>query len=180
MTLTIAQLRQRIQDPYRYDEEARVGDGLSSAYKLRQGAPHSTLLSASAFVVGSNGQWSGTGATFDNALGVVAFNGTISANTAWKASYQWSVFSDAELGTYTGIDGTLAGASLEVVKTLMFDGLKRARWAAPDGTQYDDTKAMESLKWMWSALKDEQIGAPEGGIESWSEQQAYFSNEYNG
>jgi len=172
-------VRLRIQDPWRWDEEQRVGDGTGSAFKLKQGSPHSNVSAASAFVVGSDGGWSATGAAFETALGLVTFSGRISANTAWKAIYQWSVFSDEQIGQFTAVGGDVLGASLEAIRTLMFDGLKRARWMAADGTQYDDTAALSLLKNMYELLKEEQREAPAGGIESWTEQQAHYSNEYN-
>ena len=179
MPLTTAQqVRLRIQDRLRFGEEVRAGDGLAAGFKLAQGAPFSTLISATAFVPVAAG-WSATGASFDGDLGLVAFSGVISANSAWRATYQWSVFSEDELGYFTAQGGSVAGAALEAVKALMFDSLKRARWSAPDGTSYDDTAAMNQLQKMYDQLREELREAPEGGIESWSEQQAYYSSEYN-
>jgi hypothetical protein len=60
----------------------------------------------------------------------------------------------------------------------MFDGIKRARWAAPDGSTYDDTAVLRHLKEMYDAFWKEQREAPEGGIASWSEQQQYYQSEY--
>lgn len=175
---TVQQVRLRIQDRLRFGEEVRAGDGLAAGFKLAQGAPFSTLLSATAFVAVAAG-WSATGASFDGDLGLANFSGVISANTAWRATYLWSVFSDDEIGYFTAQGGSVAGAALEAVKALMFDSLKRARWSAPDGTSYDDTAAMSQLQKMYDQLWKEVREAPEGGIESWSEQQAYFSSEYN-
>lgn len=179
MPLTLSQqVRLRIQDRVRLDEEIRVGDGTASGFRLKQGSPFSTLYTASAFV--NNVGWSATGATIDLSLGTVKFSGVISANSAFRVEYLWSVFGEDEIGDFTAQGGDVLGASLQAVQTLIFDSLKRARWAAPDGTQYDDTAAQRQLQWMYSALKAEQREAPEGGIESWSEQQAYYSEEYNG
>lgn len=178
MTLTIPQqVRLRIQDPYRYGAEELLGDGYNATFKLAQGAPYSTITGASAFMRLASA-YSGTGATFDQALGVVSFSATISANSAFKVTYQWSVFSDDEIGQFTAVGGSVAGAALEAVKTLQFDSLRRARWAAPDGSQYDDTKAQDTLLKMYELLWKELRESPEGGIESWSEQQQYYQGEY--
>lgn len=180
MPLTTAQqVRLRIQDPYRLDEEVRYGDGTASGFRLRQGAPHSTLISASAYLATTAG-WSGTGSTFDLSLGQVKFSGVISALSAFRAEYQWSIFSDDEIAYFTAVGGSVAGAALEACRTLMFDALKRARWAAPDGTEYDDTKAQEMLVKMHGLLLEETTLAvgPQGGIESWSENQPYWNTEY--
>lgn len=178
--LTLAQqVRLRISDRWRFAEEMRYGDGLASGFKLAQGAPFSTISAASAYVV--NAGWSATGATIDTDLGLVTFSGVISANSAWRAAYQWAVFSDAEIGHFTAIGGTLAGAALEAVRSLLFDSLRRAKWAAPDGTEYDDTAAMAHLLKMEQRLQDEidRDDGAAGGIESWSEQQAYWSGDYS-
>lgn len=181
MLTTAEQVRLRIQDRWRWAEENRYGDGSASAFKLAQGSPYSIISAASALVAGAAG-WSGTGAAFDTGLGLLTFSGVPSANTGFKAVYQWAVFSDADIEYFTAAGaGTVPGAALEAVRALMFDSLKRARWAAPDGTQYDDTKAQDTLTKMHDLLLKEiaqDLGA-EGGIESWSETQAYWSTEYN-
>lgn len=178
---TAQQVRLRIRDPWRYAEELRVGDASAAEFKLAQGAPFSTLsaLSAYVFLPAPTG-WSATGGTFDTTLGLVQFSGIISANSAWRARYQWAVFSEDEVGHFTAVGGTIAGAALEAVRALMFDGLKRAKWAAPDGTEYDDTAAMRLLEKMEERLIEEIRQDPAGGIESWSEQQAYYGSEYSG
>ena len=182
MPLTFAQqVRTRIADRWRYAEETRFGDGTASGWKLAQGAPFSTLVTASAYINAAG--WSSTGATFDTDLGLVKFSAVISANSAWRVDYRWAVFSDDEVGYFTAVGGTVAGAALEAVRALEFDSLKRSKWAAPDGTQYDDTAAMAQLLAMKAQLleetKLESIGAESGGIESWSENQANWSSEYN-
>lgn len=183
MALTTAQqVRLRIADPWRYAQEVRAGDGTASAFKLAQGAPHSNISAASAHIATTAG-WSATGASFNTGQGLIVFSGVVSANSAWMAEYQWAVYSDEEVGNFlTASDSTVLGASLEAVRSLMFDGLKRARWMAPDGTQYDDTAALKHLNDLYDRLKEEQdvdtYGAA-GGIESWGEQQAYWSEEYS-
>jgi len=180
---TAQQVRLRIQDPWRLAEEVRFGDGTASEFKLAQGAPFSNLsaLSAYTFLLPPTG-WSATGATVDLALGLVQFSGVITAQTAWRAKYQWAVFSDDELGHFTAVGGGVPGAALEAVRALLFDGLRRAKWAAPDGTEYDDTNAQKHLREIEKSLLDEieRSDGPQGGIDSWSEQQGYFSSEYNG
>jgi len=81
-----------------------------------------------------------------------------------------TIFSNDEIGHFTAVGGTVAGAALEAVKTLMFDSLKRAKWAAPDGTEYDDTAAQQQLQKLYEQL-DEEVneGAVDAGAyASWS------------
>jgi hypothetical protein len=105
MALTTAQqVRLRIADPWRYAQEVRAGDGTASAFKLAQGAPHSTISAASALVATTAG-WSASGATFETALGLATFSGVISAQSAWMAAYQWAVFSDEEVGNFITAGG---------------------------------------------------------------------------
>jgi hypothetical protein len=180
MTLSLAdQVRLRIQDRYRWQSEEFFGDGWNSQFKLSQGQPFSTVVSGSAYNRLTTG-YTATGAAFDTALGLVTLSGVVSANSAIKFNYQWAVFSDDEIGQFTAMGGgSVAGAALEAVKTLQFDSLKRARWAAPDGTQYDDTKAQDTLLKMYEQLWSEVRESPAGGIESWSEQQQNYQSEYN-
>ena len=182
MPLTTAQqVRTRIADRIRIQEQTFYGDGTASGFKLQQGAPYSTLQSgASAFV--STGGWSGTGSTFDLDMGTVKFSSVIPYLSAFRVEYQWSVFSDDEIAYFTGVGGSVVGASLEAVNALLFDSLKRSRWAAPDGTQYDDTKAQDTLLKMYDILKAQAVeeNPVAGGIESWSENQPYWSTPYNG
>ena len=178
---TAQQVRLRIQDRVRYDEEVLRGDGTASGFKLKQGSPFSTLQSgASAYVV--NTGWSATGTTIDLSLGTVKFSGIPSALTAFRVEYQWSVFADDEITHFLEVGAGVPGAAFEAVKALMFDSLKRSRWAAPDGTQYDDTAAQAQLQKMYDLLYDEVIdlNPTEGGIVSWAENQAYWTTEYNG
>jgi hypothetical protein len=175
MAPTLAQVRLRIQDQWRYGEEIIPGDGTASAFKLSQGAPHSTLISATASVAVAAG-WSATGCTIDNALGRAVFPTAISANSGIHYGYLWAVFSDAEIGEFTAA-GSLAGAALEAVRTLRFNAPKRARWAAPDGTQYDDSRVSRDLKELEDDLQEEVIRyseGPEGGYESWAAEQGNY------
>jgi len=173
-----AQVRLRIQDKWRYAAEEFLGDGNDAVFKLSQGAPYSTIVSASAYMRLAT-SYSGTGATIDNTLGLVTFSATISAHSAIRVAYQWAVFSDDEVTQFiTDGGGSVAGASLAAIRALLFDGLRRARWAAPDGSTYDDTAVLSHLQRMYDAFWKEQREAPEGGIDSWTEQQYYFPGEY--
>lgn len=170
-TLTTAQqVRGRIQDaPQRIDWEF-VGDGKRSAYPVQQGAyPVTNLISATAFVLDNNGVWTATGATFDNS-GIVTFSGVITANTAYRVVGVQSVFSEDEIGHFTAVGGSVAGAALEAVGWLRFDALKRAKWAAPDGSEYDDTRAVAALERLYEDLRRELVEGEEdpGGFESWA------------
>lgn len=171
MALTSAQyVRLRVQDqPIRADSTYN-GDGTALSFAL----PHRNLVSASAYIPGANG-WSSTGATF-NVSGWVDFSGAISANSAWRAVYIHSTFSDDEVDEFIARGGTIAGAAQEAVRTLMFDGLKRASWSAPDGSSYDDTAAMSLLRDMDKALSDElQAESIAGGsVISWGLEQENY------
>lgn len=173
------QLRLRINDKLRYGQEVRGGDALSQSFQLGQGAPFSTISAASAYVTAAAG-WSATGATFDTALGVVTFATALPNNTQFKVDYQWSVFSEDEVTQLLADGGSVAGGALQAVRALMFDSLRRARWGAPDGTNYDDTMAMSQLKSLYDQLHEEVRDDPAGGIESWTQQQKNFSSDYYG
>jgi hypothetical protein len=166
MPLTDSQaVRLRIQDQPLRADTTYLGDGTAVSF----GLPQRNISSGSAFVPGPGG-WSATGATFD-ATGFVTFGTAHSANSAFRTVYVYSVFSDAEIDQMLADGGTVLGASIEAVKTLMFDGVKRSIWKAPDGTTYDDTDAMEHLRSLFRLLEDERAnteGAAAGGMTSWS------------
>lgn len=165
MTLTTAQqIRLRIQDQPKIADDTYYGDGYADTFQL----PHNNLTSASAFVQGSN-VWTPTGCTF-NASGYVQFSAVISANSAFRTRYVYSVFSDDEIDYFSTVGGNIVGASLEAVQTLMFDGLKRAKWVAPDSSEYDDTAAMKLLNDLYKTLKEEQNedGIIAGGFGEWA------------
>lgn len=170
MSLTTAQqIRLRIQDqPTVFDDAARFFDGSANIFNL----PWRNITSATAFVTTTAGGWTATGCTFD-ASGFVAFSGVGSANSAYRVRGVYSVFSDEEIGHFTAVGGNVAGAALEAVKTLMFDSLKRANWAAPDGSTYDDTRAQDQLRALYGQItaEQQQSEAAGGGFASWSEGQ---------
>lgn len=172
MTLTTAQqVRLRIQDIPAIADVTRAGDGTATQFYVAQ----RNLTSASAFVALGGTAWSATGATFDS-TGAVTFANVISAGSAFRMRYVHSVFSDDDIDTMIAAGGGIVGAALEAVQTLMFDGLKRARWSAPDGSSYDDTAAINQLKALYDTLKSEQEDAATemGGVTSWGlEQGAY-------
>lgn len=170
MTLTTAQqVRLRIQDIPAVFDITWNADGSATEYPLRNGAAeYRNIISATAYVPLS-GVWSATGATF-NTSGYVEFSGVVAKNSALRARGVNSVFSDDEIGHFTAVGGSVAGAALEAARVLMFDALKRAKWAAPDGTTYDDTAAIQALKDLVADLKEETEGdsSSAGGFASWS------------
>lgn len=176
------QVRLRISDRWRFAEEVRHGDGLASQFKLAQGAPFSSVRELSAYHTAGGGWSAVTASAQDTGLGTITLTGLLQPNSAVRFAYQWAVFSDEEIGQFTAVGGSVPGAALQAVRTLMFDSLRRAKWRAPDGTEYDDTAAMRMLKDMEERLLDEieRDDGPQGGIESWSEQQAYYGGEYAG
>lgn len=169
MTLTTAQLvRGRIQDPPQIVDVIQYGDGQASAFAVGDGTLRN-LTSASAFVPDASGRWSATGATF-NPSGFVTFATVLSASSAYRVRGVYSVFSDAEIGHFTAVGGGVAGAALEAVRWLRFDALRRARWAAPDGSEYDDTAAIVALERLDADLRREIVQEDDAapGFESWA------------
>lgn len=146
----LEQVRLFIQDAARVADGVYQGDGSATVFAL----PHRHLTSGTAFVPSPSG-WGATGATFDP-TGFVAFSGAIAAGSAFRARYVHSTFSDAELEHFLAAGGSVRGAALAAVQTLMFDGLRRARWAAPDGSQYDDTAAQGLLRDLYTTLARER------------------------
>ncbi len=169
MTLTTAQqVRLKIRDQWRRKSEEKYGDGTASSFQLSEGAPYSTIISATASIAVTG--WSATGCTFDNTLGYVTFSGLVSANSAVRFDYLWAVFSEDEIGNFTAVRGTVNGAAVEAIDSLLFDASRRARWAAPDGSQYDDTSTSRLLLDMRDKLaeQDQQDIGAQGGYESWA------------
>jgi hypothetical protein len=170
MPLTNIQLvRQRIQDEPLYANATYRGDGTANEFAL----PHRNLSSGSAFVPLGGTAWSATAATF-NPSGIVTFANVISANSAFNVRYIHSVFSDDVIENYLSAQGSIDGAALQCAYDLQFDALKRAKWASPDGSQYDDSQARETIREIIATIqanrRDEAIN--DGAIQSWSETQA--------
>ena len=170
MTLTTAQqVRLYIQDQPTVFDETREFDGSAVVFNL----PYRNITSATAFVPLTGGaSWTATGVTF-NASGYVEFSAVGSAASAFRVRGVHSVFSDDEIGHFTAVGGDVVGAALEACQVLMFDSLKRARWATPDGTQYDDTAAMQQLRDIYDRLTAQQQAAEagNGGFASWAQGQ---------
>lgn len=169
MTLTTAeQVRLRIQDIPTVADLTFTFDGSASAFQL----DYRNVTSGTAFVQDSNKQWSATGATFDP-TGFVTFSAVGSGGSAFRTRFVRSTFSDAEIGHFTAVGGSVVGAAREAARTLLFDSLKRAKWAAPDGTEYDDTKAIDGLKTLLDELEEElqQSEVGDGGFVSWAQGQ---------
>ena len=96
--------------------------------------------------------------------------------------YSHTVFSDDDLEDYIEqgelrYGDKLYGAALLVVDTLMFDGVKRNQWRAPDGTMVNDTAAQAHLQQMRDRFKQElaENAIAGGAIVDWSgmQQDAY-------
>lgn len=164
MLTTAERVRLMIQDQAVIADATYASDGQTSAFAL----PHRSITSATAFVTDGTG-WSATGATFDP-TGTVTFSDIISANSGFRARYVHSTFSDDEIETFVSAGGGVNGAALQAVQALMFDGLKRASWAAPDGTRFDDTHALSLLRDLHDRLQAERDDSAldGGGVVSWS------------
>lgn len=164
MTLTSAErVRLKIQDQPLRGVGQGVGDGTANSFALL----HRNLTSGSAYVMLANG-WSATGATFDP-TGTVIFADAISANSAFRVTYVYSFFSDAEIDDFL-LENSVNDAAMEAVEALMFDSLKRASWSSPDGSAYDDTAAMRQLMDIYDRLQlnENEEGTIAGGAASWS------------
>lgn len=169
---TAQQVRLRIQDIPAIADVTLYGDGTADTFSLVQ----RNQTSATAFVPLNATAWSATGATIDPTFGSVQFSNILSANSAFRVRAVYSVFSDDEISGMVVAGGDVVGASIEAVQTLMFDGLKRAVWRAPDGSMYDDTAAQQALKTLFDVLKDQQsdLAAAEGGISEWGLNQGNY------
>lgn len=165
MTLTdIQQVRLTTRDFYRLADVTQYGDGSAQSFLLS----HQNVVSGSAYVPATGG-WSATGATF-NSSGAVAFSAAISANSAYRLTYQHATFSDDEISAFiVQGGGDWRGGAVEVCKALLFDGFRRARWSSPDGTSYDDTAALRTIADTYDRLVAEraQYATLEGGAVEW-------------
>lgn len=171
-TLTTAQqVRLRIQDVPAIVDTTLYGDGTADTFSLAQ----RNQSSGSAFVP-NGAAWAFTGSTFDPTFGSVQFANIVSAGSAFRLRYVYSIFSDDDIGTMITAGGDVVGASIEAVQTLMFDSLKRAVWKAPDGSMYDDTAAQRALKDLYDTLKQQQadIAVGQGGISEWGLNQTNY------
>ena len=117
--------------------------------------------------------WSATGATFD-VTGYVTLSGIISANSAFRVEYAHTVFADNVIDEYVSAEGSLIGAALLCAYDLQFDAIKRSRWMAANGSQFDDTNGAKVVDGIIARLEKQQaqeaMGA--GGFWSWAEEQA--------
>lgn len=171
MPLTSAErVRLKIADPPTLGAGAGVGDGTAVTFAL----PHRNLTSGTAYLATTNG-WSATGATFDP-TGAVTFAARISAGSAFRVTYVYSVFSDAEVDEFLTTGGSIIGASIEAAQSLAFDGVKRASWSAPDGSSYNDTAAQQHIMALLRELHDEQAdeAIAGGSSASWSLDQGSY------
>lgn len=166
MTLTTAQqTRLRIQDQPLLYNATLYGDGIADTFYFTQ----RNITGATAYVPLGGTAWSATGAAW-NASGFVQFSGVIHANSAFRVTFQHSTFSDEEIDHFINAGGTVLGAAVEAVQTLMFDSLKRASWKSPDGAAYDDTAAMGQLNGLYDRLKNEETEQADysAGFQSWA------------
>ena len=158
---TAEQLRFFINDRPRLSQETFYGDGTGSAFQV-SGYPIITGATAlggfapSAYNTASGGaSWTATGATFNYNLGQVSFSAVPSANSALMVRYTYATFSDAEIDLVTGLYSDLPTMRLALIDNLMGDAYKRARWGAGAGGAYDDSKTLDNLMSMRSAVRAE-------------------------
>lgn len=171
--LTSAQhVRSKVRDFPTWVDLTRYGDGTATRFGL---APHTNVTAGSAFVPLNATAWSATGCTY-NASGFVDFSGVVSANSAVRLTYQYTVFSDDEISDFLSIGGTVLGAALEAVQALMFDALKASVWAAPDGTSYSNVGTQNHVRQIYEKLQEEQDrqAIVAGSVTSWSESQGDY------
>lgn len=172
MALTTAQrLRLKIADAPRYVDETRYGDGTAQVFSL----PYTNITAASAYVPLGGTAWSATGCTF-NASGTLAFSGVISAQSAFRYTLQYSVFSEDEITDFLEIGGSINGAAIEAVGSMLFDATRAAAWAASDGSTYDNRSAQAHLRELYAILQQEQQqeATTAGGQSSWSVEQGNY------
>lgn len=163
-------LRLKISDTPSIETYEDVGDGQRSAFVL----PDRVIYSGSALVHDAQGRYTATGATLES--GMLTFSGVISANSAFMAQYVTVTFSDDEVQQFLDDGGSVIGGAIEAVQSLLFDTVKRVRWMAPDGTQYDDTQAKEKLAALLDKFNEQQEreAFSSGGIVGWGENQGGY------
>lgn len=168
MTLSSASLvRQRIQDFPQPIDDTYYGDGTATRYKFA----YTNLVSATAYVAPGGTAWSATaGATF-NVSGYLDFTDRVSANSAFRVVGVQSVWSDEAIGDYLTAEGSVLGAALQCAYDLQFDNVKRSRWMAANGAQYDNMQAGAYVKDIISAIKEEmrEDAVSDGAMTSWAE-----------
>lgn len=161
-------VRQRVNDMPQPASDTYYGDGTASRFRL----PHANLTTATASVAPGGTAWSATGATF-NVSGRVDFSGVISANSAFLVEYVWSIWSDSVIDEYISANGSVLGAALQCAYDLQFDNVKRSRWMAANGAQYDNIQAGAYVKDIISGIKAEMMedAVNYGALASWAETQ---------
>lgn len=172
MELTqIQKVRLKIADPPVQENLTLYGDGMATWFTMA----HQNISNGLVFVP-NGASWSATGAAVDPS-GTFILNSVISANSAINFRYQHTNYSDDEIQNFLNEGGSVAGAAKAAIESLMFDAVKRARWMAADGSQYDDTSAQSHLVKMYEKLEleVEKEAIVAGGFGSWSVNQADWS-----
>jgi hypothetical protein len=173
MSLTTAQqVRTKIQDYPALVDRTYAFDGTATTYLM----PDRNLTTASAYVPLGGTAWSATGITFDPTGGALFFANVGSANSAFRATYTRSTFSDDEIDTFITAGGGIIGAACQAMESLMFDSLKRSRWAAPNGQSYDDTRVLDQIATIYGQLTAQraQETIAGGGINEWGLNQGSY------
>lgn len=174
MTLTtLQQVRLKIADVPIAENLTLYGDGTATVFHMQ----HANLSNGAAYVPAAGASaWSATGCAID-VSGMFIFSNVISANSAFNVRYQHTNFSDDEIQQFvTEGGGSINGAALAALGALSFDAIKRARWMASDGSQYDDTSAQNHIRELMDKFEAEvaKESIEGGGFGSWSEGQAMW------
>lgn len=149
-------MRLRIQDRPRKSLREFEGNASESFYvgPLAEGLAFETS-NIQGF---TNNAWAdlsaGTGYVHDEGDQYILFN---AGPERVRMFLSTTAFSDPELDHYLGEHFNITTAALEVVQTLMYDGIKRHRWSSPDGVSYDDSMANMQLQRIYDMLKREQM-----------------------
>ena len=110
------------------------------------------------------------------ALGLVTFSNPIPKGAPVQFRYTYGIMSDEEIDWITAQTSDLNRMKLYYIDAVAFDYSKRVRWGA-GGTYYDDATTLANIlrvrETIWKQLTLE-LG-PEGGVESWAEQQENHS-----
>lgn len=173
MALTnIQKVRTKIADVPIAENITLYGDGMATWFTMAH-----INISNGAVYVPSGAAWSATGAAVDTS-GTFILNSVISANSAVNFRYQHTNFSDEEIQYFLDEGVSILGAAGQALESLMFDAVKRARWMAADGSQYDDTSAQSHLRTMYDQIQKQiaNEAITGGGFGSWAENQADWSS----